>query len=268
MTNGRFLIVNADDFGLCAEITTGIIKAHTEGIVTAVSVVANGRYFKEGMALLKNTGLDAGVHLTLVGEEKPLSGPIDGLVDEEGYFLASYRETAARIVSGRFDGAALEKELFGQVGLIRDYGINPTHLDSHQHLHLLPSVRKITCEIAKKFNIKWIRLPSSGSAGLQDMGVNLLSRALRSGAKQQKLRFTDHFLGFQERGKMNEEKLSLILQRLKPGLAEMMVHPGYDASGKYDWDYHWEDEIKALTSEKIKKIIKEQGITLTTFKEM
>ena len=264
----RFLIVNADDFGLCAEITTGIIKAHTEGIVTAVSIVANGKYFKEGIALLKNTGLDAGVHLTLVGAEKPISGPINGLVDEKGYFLTSYREVTARIVSGRFDRTALKKELFGQVGLIRDYGINPTLLDSHQHLHLLPSVRNIAYEIANKFNIKWIRLPSSKLTGLQGIGVNLLSRALKSSAKQQKLRFTDYFLGFRERGEMNEKRLSLILQHLKPGLAEMMVHPGYDVSGQYDWDYRWEDEIKALTSEKVKKIIKEQGITLTNFREM
>ena len=263
----RFLIINADDFGLCAEITTGIIKAHTDGIVTAASIVANGRYFKEGIALLKNTGLDAGVHLTLVGAEKPISGPINGLVDDEGYFLANYREVVTRIVSGRFDRAALKKELFGQVGLIRDYGINPTHLDSHQHLHLLPTVRNIACEIAKKFNIKWIRLTSSKLTGLQEIGVNLLSRALKSEIKRQKLRFADHFLGFPERGRINEERLLLILQCLKPGLAEMMVHPGYDASDKYDWDYCWEDEIKALNSERIKKIIKEQGITLTNFKE-
>ncbi len=264
----RFLIVNADDFGLCAEITTGIIKAHTDGIVTATSIVANGKYFKEGIALLKNTGLDAGVHLTLVGAEKPISGPINGLVDKKGYFLAGYRKVAARIVSGRFDHTALKKELFGQVSLVRDYGINPTHLDSHQHLHLLPAIRNITCEIAKKFSIKWIRLPSSKLTGLQEIGVNLLSRALRSSAKQQKLRFTDHFIGFQERGRMDEKRLSLILQHLKPGLAEMMVHPGYDASDKYDWNYRWEDEIKALTAERVKKIIKEQGITLTNFKDL
>ena len=265
MTNVKFLVVNADDFGLCAEITTGIIKAHTNGIVTAASIVANGRYFKEGMALLKNTGLDAGVHLTLVGAEKPIFGPINGLVDEKGYFLTSYRNDIARIVSGRFDRTALKKELFGQVGLIRDYGINPTHLDSHQHLHLLPAIRNIAYEIAEKFNIKWVRLPSSNPTGLQEIGVNLLSRALKSGAKRQKLCFADCFLGFQERGRMDEKRLSLILQRLKPGLTELMVHPGYDASGKYNWDYRWEDEIKALTSEKVKKIIKEQGITLTNF---
>ena len=266
--NDKFLIVNADDFGLCAEITTGIIKTHTEGVVTAVSIVANGRYFKEGAALLKNTGLDPGVHLTLVGEEKPVSGPINGLVDDKGYFLANYRKAAVRIMSGRFDEKALKKELFDQVGRIRDCGINPTHLNSHQHLHLLPAVRKITCEIAKKFNIRWIRLPSANITGVQEMGINLLSRALKSDAKKQKLRFTDSFLGFRERGNMNEERLLLLLQRLKPGLTELMVHPGYDASGKYGWDYHWEDEFQALTSEKIKNIIKEQGITLTTFKKM
>ncbi|MFH2068578.1 MAG: ChbG/HpnK family deacetylase [Candidatus Omnitrophota bacterium] len=261
----RFLIVNADDFGLCAEITTGIIKAHTDGIVTAASIAANGRYLKEGIALLKNTGLDPGVHLTLVGKEKPVSGPISGLVDAEGYFLANYRKVIARILSGRFDETALRKELFSQVGLIRNYGINPTHLDSHQHLHLLPAVRNIALEIAKKFNLKWIRLPSANPAGFQEIGLNLLSRSLKSRAQQQKLRFTDSFLGFQERGRINEERLALMLRRLKSGLTELMVHPGHDASGKYDWGYHWKDEFQALTSERIKGIIKEQGITLTNF---
>jgi chitin disaccharide deacetylase len=267
MTN-KFLVVNADDFGLCAEITTGIIKAHTEGIVNSTSLVANGRYLKEGIALLKDTKIDPGIHLTLVGEEKPVSGPIDGLVDEEGYFLANYREVAAKIVSRQFDDAALKKELFSQVELILDYGITPTHLDSHQHLHLLPAVRNIAYEIAKKFKIKWVRLPSANLVGLQELAVNLLSQKLKSGAKQQKLRSADHFVGFQERGRMNEEKLSRLLLRLETGLTEMMVHPGYNASGKYEWDYGWEEELAALTSEKIKGIIKEQGIKLTTFKEM
>src|SRR3989339_10094 len=150
----RLLVVNADDFGLCPEISTGIIKAHRDGIVTATSISACGKFLKEGVALLKDSGLDAGIHLTLVGGEKPLLGPIAGLTDEEGNFRNDYRLVLPNLILGRFDKRSLEKELFGQVSLLKDSGINPTHLDSHQHLHLMPAIREIAIRLSKHFKIK------------------------------------------------------------------------------------------------------------------
>ena len=71
----RALVVTADDVGLHPGMTLGSLKAHDEGIVTAVSVVANGRAFEPAVDLLRDRpGLDVGVHLTLVGE-RPLSPP-------------------------------------------------------------------------------------------------------------------------------------------------------------------------------------------------
>ena len=263
-----FLIVNADDFGLCEEITKGIIKAYQEGIVTSTTVVVNGAYFDKSVYLLKDSGIDAGIHLTLVGGEKPVSGYIDGLVDERGLFLKSYGEVIRRIVSGRFDKKALKMELYEQVSILRDTKVKITHIDSHQHLHILPSIRNIMIDAAKEFKIKWIRAPRSGFSDINCIGINIFGSLLRRELRKKQIGFTDNFIGFEERGRLNQERLLALLQNLKSGTTELMVHPGYDASHRYDWKYSWEEELNALTSDITKYKLKESGIILTNFSEM
>jgi predicted glycoside hydrolase/deacetylase ChbG (UPF0249 family) len=260
------LIVNADDFGLCKEITIGIIHAYRQGIVTATSVAVNGRYFKESIPLLKDSGIDAGIHLMITGGEKPVSGNIPGLIDSNGFFLKSYREVIPRIMLGRFDQNALEKELSQQISLLLDNNISVSHIDSHQHLHLLPGIRNMVMDLARQFHIRWIRVPQARMTGVKGLGMNMLANNFKKGLKKQNLAFTDTFLGFEQGGHMDEATLSALLKTLHSGVTELMVHPGYDASAYYNWGYAWQDELNALTSDTIKELIKSIGITLTNFK--
>lgn len=262
------LIVNADDFGLCKEISAGIIQAYRHGIVTATSVVVNGAYFKKSISLLKDSGIDTGIHLTFTGGERPVSGRIPGLVDDSGRFLKSYRQVIPRILLGRFDRAALRKELSDQIGILKDNGIGVSHIDSHQHLHLLPGIRTIVTDLARQFHISWIRVPRARPNGAKGIGINMLASRLKIGLQKQNLVFTDAFAGFEQGGHMHEAALSAVLKTLVDGVTEIMVHPGYDASAYYDWGYTWEGELKTLTSERIKGLIKSMGITLTNFKEL
>ncbi len=264
----KSLIVNADDFGLCKEITTGIIQAFRQGIVTATSVVVNGAYFKESIKLLKDSGIDAGIHLTFTGGERPVSGSIPGLVDDNGFFLKSYRQVIPRILLGRFDRAALEKELSVQISMLKDSGIGVSHIDSHQHLHLLPVIRNMVMRLAQGFKIPWIRVPRSRTINAKGLGINMLASGLIKGLKEQKLSFTDAFSGFEQGGHLDETALLRVLAQLRGGITELMVHPGYDASASYDWGYVWEGELRTLTSDSIKDLIKSMGITLTNFKEI
>ncbi|PYQ51491.1 MAG: hypothetical protein DMF59_07670 [Acidobacteria bacterium] len=71
----RKLIVTADDVGLDRGMTTGAIEAHRNGIVTACSIVANGREFDDAVARLREVpSLEVGVHLTLVEERALTTG--------------------------------------------------------------------------------------------------------------------------------------------------------------------------------------------------
>ncbi|MBI5048504.1 MAG: ChbG/HpnK family deacetylase [Deltaproteobacteria bacterium] len=264
----RYLIVNADDFGLCEEITNGILKSYKQGIVTSTSVAVNGDYFNKSINLLKDSGIDAGIHLTFVGGEKPVSGPIDGLIDNNGLFLKTYGEIIPRLITGRFDKKALKKELHAQVSILKDAGIGLSHIDSHQHLHLLPPLRTILIDIANQFKIKWIRVPQSNLVTIGSMGINILGFLLKKRLSAQQLCSTNNFMGFENRGRINEAVLLAKLQNLKQGITELMVHPGYDASKRYDWGYSWEEEINGLTSETVKELVKENGIVLTNFREI
>ena len=220
------------------------------------------------MHLLKDSGIDAGIHLSLVGGEKPVSGYIDGLVNERGLFLKSYGEVIRRIVSGRFDKKALKRELYEQISILRDTKVKITHMDSHQHLHILPSIRNILIDAAKEFKIKWIRTPRSGFSDINCIGINIFGSLLRRELRKKQIGFTDNFIGFEERGRLNQERLLALLQNLKSGTTELMVHPGYDASHRYDWKYSWEEELNALTSDITKYKLKESGILLKKFSEM
>ncbi len=262
------VIVNADDFGLCREISAGIVRAYEKGIVTSTSVVVNGAYFREGVSLLRSCGIDAGVHLTITGREAPVSGVVGGLVDSAGLFLRSYREVVPRIVLGRFDRDALRRELYAQVAMAEDSGIPISHIDSHQHLHLLPGIRDIVVELAQRFRIRWVRVPLAHGPGPRGLMMNVLASGLRSRLKAHGLAFTDRFRGFEHGGHLAFARLSSLVRRLGHGITELMVHPGYDASAVYDWGYAWEDELAALTSQDIRTMMQKVGIRLTNFKEI
>src|SRR5512139_3327 len=74
--NGAFLIVNADDYGYFRCVSQGILKAASEGIVTATGVFANAAEFAESAAWLRDyKTLDAGVHLNLT-EGVPLTNDL------------------------------------------------------------------------------------------------------------------------------------------------------------------------------------------------
>src|SRR2546427_11296299 len=69
------LIVTADDVGLDRGMTAGAIEAHRHGIVTACSIVANGREVDDAVARLRDVpSLEVGVHLTLVEERALITG--------------------------------------------------------------------------------------------------------------------------------------------------------------------------------------------------
>src|SRR5262249_46755977 len=139
----RRLIVTADDVGLDRGMTEGAIRAHREGIVTACSVVANGREFDDAIARLRDApSLEVGVHLTLV-EERALT---TGQPMPRNY---------VRFVLGgaRMD---IERELRAQIEKVLATGLRVTHLNGHQHLHQLPRVRRVVSRLANEYGIRYV----------------------------------------------------------------------------------------------------------------
>jgi predicted glycoside hydrolase/deacetylase ChbG (UPF0249 family) len=157
---GKPIIINADDFGLSVPTSKGIIKAHKEGIVTSASFMATTNAFTSSLALARETpGLDFGIHLVATGiESQPVLAPsrVRSLVPDGKQFPRSWKEFLLRLVMGQIDLEELFSEFEAQILKLMDSGVSPSHLDSNQHIHLLPSISKCVLKLVKKYSIPFL----------------------------------------------------------------------------------------------------------------
>jgi predicted glycoside hydrolase/deacetylase ChbG (UPF0249 family) len=68
------LIVNADDFGFTSGVNRAIVEAHTAGVVTSSTLMANGPAFAEAAQLAKALPqLSIGCHVVLIDGQPVLT---------------------------------------------------------------------------------------------------------------------------------------------------------------------------------------------------
>ena len=276
------LIVNADDFGLHPLINAGIIKGHQEGFITSTSLMPSAPCWQEAVRLAKeNPRLGIGVHLTLVGGVPSVlpKEQVSSLLDDDGLFLPDYVAFAKRYYSGAVKKAELEAELRAQLERALSCGVNITHIDSHQHTHVLPGINSLVLKLSNEYNIIRVRIPKEGylfTGGFQTGVGRLIGRsglsfcadmaALR--ADSLGLRHPQHFYGMLAGGHLNAQLIANILRQLPEGVSEIMTHPGLDSAalGKaFSWQYHWREELDAYLDVGNKALLKELGIEPVSF---
>jgi chitin disaccharide deacetylase len=274
-------IVNADDFGLAPGINRGIVEAHCAGVVTSVSLMPTGDAFEEAVALAhQHVDLAVGVHLTLV-EGKPVlpAEKIPSLVTADGGFIKTPWGFLKRWATGQIRLGEVKKELEAQVAKVADQGIRIDKLDSHMHLHSLPGIFRTVVAIGKKHQIKGIRLPREGfrwrglgcmAGSAKQVVLNCLALLQERRVRSVGLVCPDYLCGVTESGQMTEEALLRTLSSLKPGVTEIMVHPGYNDGEMQGWPlssrYRRENELIALTSTQVKDLVKRLQIELVSYR--
>jgi hopanoid biosynthesis associated protein HpnK len=277
-------ILNGDDFGLSPGINRGIVEAYREGILTSASLMVVGDAFEEAVAWAhENPGLSLGVHLTLV-EGIPVLPPqqIPSLVTAEGRFCGSLGMFLQRWSTGRIRLQEVRRELEAQIEKVLQASIRVDKLDSHMHVHMLPGIFQTVLHAAKWYGIQAIRLPRERIRDRHGDNrlVSVWRRALLTSlsALQARplaragLRAPEHFAGLAESGHLTEEKLLHILQALKPGVTEIMVHPGYRDQVLAGWPmsqrYERQRELLALTSPRVKALVQSRQIKLLSYGAM
>src|SRR4029453_17080244 len=147
-----------DDFGLTAGVNAGIVEAHEHGVLGSASLMVTAPAWEDAVAPAKATpNLDVGVHLTLV-EERPVLPPerIPSLV-HNGRFWPSHRAVGTRWLQGRGGADEVQAELTAQLERFEATGLVASHLDGHQHLHLLPGVFAWVASAARLRGIRLVR---------------------------------------------------------------------------------------------------------------
>ena len=269
------LIVTADDFGYSRNVNKAIIKCFKEGIVTSTSLIVNTKYFDESVKLLRqNKELDLGVHINLT-EFKPLTKP-KKLASKNGYFIG--KKIWFNGYYKHADKKEINAEINAQILKAISSGLRITHINSHNHIHMLPNIFDITINLSKNYGIKHFRLPYEAALSEEQIEIYPEIRAKNALAKLQAksklakngLKATDAFYGGLCMKNMNYGKLAMILNSIKYGTSELMVHPAFaDKNGdRFHRLKQRETEIKLLTNKKIKQLIEKQNIKLTNFSQI
>lgn len=278
------LIINADDFGIHPAVNEAVRKAATEGILTSTSLMAGGDAFDEAVEMARSMpSLGIGIHLTLVGEIKPVLPPseVPSLTWDNGVFCHDYGKLIVRDLEGKISLSEVYAEWDAQIQKIMNTGLPVTHMDGHQHMHMWPHFYPIARDLAKKYHISCMRVPDEDVLfGMKDghiirwaakNGLSLLSRMHRPDLKKNHIRTNDHFFGMLYGGHLSPERFAKFILQTKPGITEIMCHPSADTRAMEDtfhWGYHGEDELAGLLADINRELIEKKQISLISYRDV
>jgi predicted glycoside hydrolase/deacetylase ChbG (UPF0249 family) len=230
----RALIVNADDFGLSAGVNAGVARTHEEGILTSASLMVRQPAAEEAAAYARATpALGVGLHVDL-GE----------WVQQDGTWTAVYE-----VVPIEGDPQAVEAELQSQLARFRELtGREPTHLDSHQHVHKWESATGVFRRLATQLGVP-LRHQLGGVVYCGDLYGH-----------------DEH--GFPIPEAITPAALMEIIEGLGPGVTELACHPGIGADTRSPYGREREQEVEVLCDPGIAEALRREGIALRSFADI
>lgn len=269
----KLLILHADDFGLAQSENAATITALEQSSINSTSIMVPCAWFPESAAYAKrHPAADIGIHLTLTSEWKyyrwrPVlpAHEVPSLVDEQGFLHGSVEE-----LSRYATVEDVEKELRAQVERGIQFGIAPTHLDSHMFsLVAKPEFLMVYLKLSRAYKLPLLL----NRAFIQrtahyDIGPYLTDQDV----------LVDYLYSAEpadyEAGMLNFYRQTL--QNLQPGLSEILLHPAYNnvemqaitIEHPY-WAADWRQyDFDFFTSAACREILQKEQIQLITWAEI
>jgi chitin disaccharide deacetylase len=226
----RRVIVNADDFGRSPGINRGVAEGFERGIVTSASLMTRWPAAEEAAAYARrNRKLSVGLHIDF-GE----------WAHRNGEWFRVYR------VVDEIDAGAVAGELARQLEAFeRLIGRPPTHLDSHQHVHLGEPSRTAVAEAALRLGVPVRGLASS-------------------------VRYCGRFYGQNERGDPYPENIGPaalvgMLAGVGPETTEIGCHPAAGADADSVYSLERLTELASLCDPRVRAALEAMDVELCSF---
>lgn len=278
------LIVNADDFGISAEVNEAVIRAFREGVLTSTSLMVTGAAFQQAVDLAKeNPGLAVGIHLvTVVGKSVLPHSEIPALVDKQGNFSNNSTLAGLKYYFSRRARRELRKEIAAQFEKFHSTGLPLSHIDGHLHLHVHPVIFNAALKLGAKYGARRMRVPAEErELALAFDRTNVLRKTthamlfgglgqyMKRNLRARSFIFPERVYGNLQSGRMSEQYFLYALDNLSAETSEIYFHPAVYADDKLlnDEERQCSIEFEALTSRKVKEKVHELGIKLTNYFE-
>jgi predicted glycoside hydrolase/deacetylase ChbG (UPF0249 family) len=227
---GRHLIVNADDLGHSDAVNAGIAEGHERGIVTSASLMVKRDAAEEAAAYARsNPSLGIGLHLDL------------------GEWI--HREGEGWVALYEVNESDAEAEVQHQLARFRAIvGREPTHIDSHQHVHLREPARSVVVAAGRR-----LRIPVRHF--------------------DQLVRYRGDFYGQTETGEslpalIAPAALVRVLEELPEGVTELCCHPAKGTVPGSSYGAERERELAALCAPSVRGAVRRLRIALCSFADL
>jgi chitin disaccharide deacetylase len=285
----RRLIINADDFGLTHGVNRAIVEAHQHGVVTSATLMAKGAAFEDAVNIAQSVPqVSVGCHVVLVDGSPVLeSAQVSSLLTRPNLakFGTGIAKFSFRALSGRLESSQVEAEVTAQIRKIQLAGITVSHLDSHKHTHMFPSVFRPLLRAAEACGVRAVRNPfevirislAAGRPGLwKRYGEVKLLRNLaskfRRATKEAGVITPDGTLGIVVTGALDDRLFRLIIEKLPEGTWEFVCHPGYNdaelGSVQTRLRESREQELQVLKSPQTRDLLARSGIELISYRDL
>jgi chitin disaccharide deacetylase len=289
----RRLIVNADDFGFTAGVNRAIVEAHTHGVVTSATLMANGNAFENAVHLAKTVPrLGIGCHIVLIDGAPVLDAELlpSLIVPSSGKtrFRDGLKFFAARALTDRMNPDQIEAEASAQIRKLQSAGISVSHIDTHKHTHLFPAVLRPLLRAARARGVRAIRNPFGPRKPLNSSQLlsrpNLWTRyaevrilralaaKFRDAARREGLATPDGTFGIVVTGALDEKLFRGIASIIPEGTWEFVCHPGYNdndlRSANTRLRESRETELRLLTTPEARELLSQQQIELISYRDL
>ena len=276
------LILTADDFGLAVEVNMAVALAHRAGRLSCASLMVTAPAAEDAVARARAMpDLGVGLHLTLVEGRPALpASQIPDLVGPDGQFLDDPLAAGLRFFFRPGARRQLRAEIGAQFEAFTATGLPLDHVNTHNHLHLHPTVLGIVLDVARAFGNPPMRLPretiraaAMGGAGALAARIAMApilglaaARLARAGVRHNR-----SILGLSQSGRMDEARVLSLLAAAGAGPVELYLHPATGRAGALDRtmaNYDHTGELSALLSPVLGDAIAARGFRLARFRDL
>jgi chitin disaccharide deacetylase len=283
----RRLVINADDFGLTAGVNHAIAEAHSRGVVTSATLMARSSEFSEAVRIgANNPSLGVGCHVMLL-DGNPILPPhlVPSLLRDGTAFRQTLAQLAFAVAYNRISAAEVEAEATAQLAQLISAGVRISHVDTHKHAHMFPSILKPLLRAARACGIRAVRNPFSPAncptwnhvARHPELWKRFVAVQLLRGFAPDFRRIierdgmitTNGTLGVVETGSLTIDLLRAIISYMPEGTWELVCHPGYDdaqlARVQTRLRQSRSHELQIFTSPELPALLAQHGVELITY---
>lgn len=212
-------------------------------MLTSTTLMARAGASEEAIQMACSTpSLGVGCHIVLVDGEPVLPArEIAPLVNHAtGRLYSTLGAFLPRLVTRRIRAAEIEAEATAQIKLLQSRGVRLTHIDTHKHTHMFPSVLRPVLRAARSCGIRAVRNPFEPGWAVkaardpawarvaQVSALRTLAPICRRIMAEEGFTTTDGTLAVVSTGTFNAATLRALLAALPAGTWELVTHPGYN----------------------------------------